>query len=231
MLAAGGGIFFGGWLTAYTDLAFLPFLAVGLLGGVTLWLSGHMARRTRAGALAADRWRAFARYLRQLAPGTTNGAAGDVFERYLPYAIVFGLDKSWIERFAAAGAAAPAWYGGSPIGGPPIVVGGPGWYGGPVWYPGPGAPSGGGPQPGPGPAPDHGMPAGRSMEGGLQGMSDSLADMLNRASDVFASGMGSSHGGHDWTSGGWGGSDWSGGGAGDFGGGSGASGGGGGGFS
>jgi hypothetical protein len=47
--------------------------------------------------------------------------------------------------------------------------------------------------------------------GGLQGASDSLTEMLNRASDVF------SHGG---------GSDWSGGGFGDFGGSSGAGGGG-----
>jgi len=197
-----GAIFLGGPLTAYTDLAFLPFLGLLVLGAVVLWAAGRMPRRTRAGALAADRWRAFRRYLAQLAAGQ-SAAARDVFERYLPYAIAFGLDKRWIERFATVGTPAPAWYSPAPWPPGPIIIAGPGWGG--EWgshgsrrgeaQTGPREPEGGS------------FPA--HEPGGLQGVSDALADLLNRTSEVLA------HGG---------GSDWSGGGAGGFGGGGGGGG-------
>src|SRR5205823_4138417 len=119
VLAAAGGLIFGGWLAAYADLAFVPFIGIGILGAALLFLAG--------------------------------------------------------------GASGPAWDGG-----PPVVVGGAGWDGGPVWYGGPRAdttPSWGG---GHGPAPgstastDAGLGHGPSGPGGLQGISDSLDDMLNR---------------------------------------------------
>ncbi len=207
-----GAIVVGGWLARYADLALLPFFALLVVGGVTLWLAGHMPRRTRAGALAADRWAAFRRHLERVAAGS-GGAGRDDLERYLPYATAFGLDRAWMGRMAAVGAPAPAWYQG---------------HGGPVLVPVPygswdrGSQDGGSAHLGRGGSTEApgsgGDPVGSSGGdpgfGGLQDFSDSLSDMLNQASGVF------SHGG---------GSDWSGGGFGDFGGG-GDSGGGGGGF-
>jgi hypothetical protein len=207
---AAGAIFVGGWLAPYTDLGWLPFAGLLLLGAALLWLAPHMPRRTRAGALAAQRWAAFRRYLTGLATGRDTGQR-DEFERYLPYAVAFGLDRAWMQQFAAAGAPAPSWY----QGGGPVIIGTPGWYpwgyGG--WY-GDGMGHGG---TGGGPGWEHGGPApgGHPGFGGPQAASDSLADMLGRASDVF------SHGGD---------SGWSGGGFGDFGGSSGGGGGGGSGF-
>jgi hypothetical protein len=209
-----GAIFVGGWLAPYTDLGWLPFAGLLLLGGGLLWLAPHMPQRTRAGALAAQRWAAFRRYLTGLATGR-DAAQADEFERYLPYAVAFGLDRAWMERFAAAGAPAPGWY----QGGGPVIVGTPGWYpwgwgggyhGGSPWDGGHAGPSSGSNWGQAGTAPG-GFPG----FGGPQEASDSLADMLGRASDVFSSG---------------GDSGWSGGGFGDFGGSSGGGGGGGSGF-
>jgi hypothetical protein len=215
ILAVIGGIVLGGWLATYSDLVLLPFSGVVVLGVGLVWLARHMPRRTRAGALAAERWAAFRAHLAQLAGGR-EPAQREEFERYLPYATAFGLDRAWIERFAAVGAPAPTWYHGGTNG--PVIIATPGWggrYGGGVGVPGgwggPGPTYSGGQQPA-----DFGgtsaPPPSYYGPGGLQGMSGSLSDMLNRASDVFA------HGG---------GSDWSGGGFGDFGGSSGGGGGGG----
>ncbi|HLH21565.1 MAG TPA: DUF2207 domain-containing protein [Chloroflexota bacterium] len=201
-----GAIFVGGWLETYSDLGWLPFVGLLALGGVLLALAPHMPQRTRAGALAAQRWRAFRRYLTGLASGRDT-AQHDEFQRYLPYAVAFGLDRAWIERFAASGAPAPAWY----QGGGPVIIGTPGWY--PWGYGGYG---GGWGHAGGGAGHAGAGPGGPPGFGGPQQASDSLAEMLGRASDVF------SHGGD---------SGWSGGGFGDFGGSSGGGGGGGGGFS
>ena len=57
-----GAIFIGGWLAPYTDLGWLPFAGLLVLGAALLWVAPHMPQRTRAGALAAQRWAAFRRY-------------------------------------------------------------------------------------------------------------------------------------------------------------------------
>jgi hypothetical protein len=214
LLAVGGGlgaVVVGGWLAPYTDLGWLPFVGLLVLGGGLLWLAPHMPQRTRAGALATQRWAAFRRHLTELATGV-DAATREEFERYLPYAVAFGLDRAWLERFAAVGAPAPGWY----QGGGPVIIGMPGGYG----YPGGwGGGHYGGGSTGPVSGPDWGQagtaPSGFPGFGGPQEASDSLADMLGRASDVFSTG---------------GDSGWSGGGFGDFGGSSGGGGGGGSGF-
>ena len=74
-----------------------------------------------------------------------DNAAG-IFEKYLPYAVAFGLERTWVSRFAQAGAPAPDWYGGfGGYGGGwfdpevgrrsrrrTVWVGGPGWGGVPT---------------------------------------------------------------------------------------------------
>jgi len=89
------------------------WFAVAIMSLVWLVLflvSGAMPRKTRAGAEAAARWRAFRRYLSDIERYDRLEEARDRFERYLPYAIAFGLAQDWIAKFAAAGASAPSWY-------------------------------------------------------------------------------------------------------------------------
>jgi hypothetical protein len=158
--------------------------------------------------------------------GDDGERAAELVERTLPYAVALGVDRAWVQKFASVGAPPPRWM--QP---PVIVVGGAPWgtpMGGPWVGPlGPGAPWGGPhhghwrgrPSPGPGGAPGSASsapPAGQDAAGsGPEGWSNSLADLINAASEVM--GRGGSGG---WSGGGAGGGSFGGGGHGGGGGGS-----------
>lgn len=99
-----------GALHPYTDVGALPCAAVGAVGLALAVAGRYMPRRTPAGAAQAARWRAFRRYLAQIGRYTDLAAAREAFDRYLPYAIAFGLERAWIASFAAVGTPAPSWY-------------------------------------------------------------------------------------------------------------------------
>ena len=58
-----------------------------------------MPQRTRAGAQEQRKWEAFRNYLDDLAEFQDLETAQQTFERYLPYAIAFGVEKPWVRRF------------------------------------------------------------------------------------------------------------------------------------
>ena len=98
-----------------SPFAWFPTVAAVGLALVVIRLSGSMPRKTAAGAEAAARWRAFRRYLASITKYERVAEATGIFDRYLPYAVAFGVDRAWIATFAAVGTAAPAWY--DPAGG------------------------------------------------------------------------------------------------------------------
>src|SRR5699024_3556986 len=122
----------------------------------------------------------FRRYLEDIDQHVNLEESKAIFEKYLPYAVAFGLDSSWIQKFAQTSAPMPAWFG-------PMAFGGPGRYRRPfmpagMWM----MPMGGGMrqtrQGGRGTGGSGGgMPDLQGMSdsaaGGLQGGSDSIFDM------------------------------------------------------
>ena len=208
----------------YTDVAAWPFIGLLVVGVVLRFASGSMPRRTAAGTLEAARWRAYGRHLARLGPKAWNRGINseddeaEAVERTLPYAVALGVDRAWVQKFAAVGARPPRWMHGPPV----VVIGGPGW-GGPM-----GMPGGGywGPWQGRG-APGRGGPSGENNQSGGDGAppvlgadsldrgSNSLADLLNAASEALSRG-----GGSGWSGGGSGGGGFSGGSGGSGGGGS-----------
>lgn len=95
----------------FAPLAFFPLFALELFFIGLLGLSRVMPQRTAAGATAFAKWNAFKRYLAQVEKYTSLDQAQDQFAKYLPYAIAFGLEKTWIEKFSRSPAApAPSWY-------------------------------------------------------------------------------------------------------------------------
>jgi hypothetical protein len=188
------------WVLFPVMVLFLLALGVALLGS-------RMPRKTLIGAEAAAKWRAFRRYLDDIEKYEKVEESREIFDRYLPYAIAFGLENSWVTKFASVGAPSPSWYG-------PVVIGGPfemdpfpgrGGYGrlgggtvivgpGGGWTNGGGQREGGGGDIHPPGMQDVSDSAGRS----LQRSSDSLLDMFNTAAKVFG-GFGGGGGG------GWGG--------------------------
>lgn len=186
-----------------------PCLAVAFgLGGISLLIAGRfMPVKSPKGAESAAKWEAFRNFLSRIEQMTDLGEASDQFEKFLPYAIAFGMNQSFVTKFARM-ADTPA----------------PGWY---VPYPrrrGYAGGSGGG-----GLAKE--MPAGAgagsgglqsmsdSMAGGLQSMSDGLTTMLNSAGRIMRSAPSSSgsSGGGGFSGGGFSGGGGGGGGGAGFG--------------
>ena len=218
-----GGFFLFGIVGTFAPLIIVPIIATAILGLALIIVSGSMPRKTRAGSEAAQKWMAFRRYLDDIDQYDNVAEAKTIFDQYLPYAIAFGLERSWVNKFASVDTPAPQWYGpvgdwntGGPYrsgrlprsrrGGGTVIIPGGGW-GGPI---GGGGGGGGG---------DFDLPDLQDMSdaGGqnLQGMSDGLFDLFNEASKAFTSFSGGS-GGRGGRSGGFGGFS---GGGGSFGGG------------
>jgi hypothetical protein len=174
--------------------AALPFVVLFILGLVMRSLSGGMPRRTEAGAEATAKWNAFKRYLEDIQKYEKLDESADIFEKYLPYAVAFGLDRSWVQKFSQASTPAPTWIG--PIGGPVVILdGGGGGYPRPRVRPHTGPwifPTGGTTSQGRGGGGDVDLPdfgglqdwSDRSARN-LQAGSDTLIDMLNSAGRAF----------------------------------------------
>ena len=70
-------------------IAWLPGVALIMLGSACLLVGTAMPRKTQAGALEAARWRAFATHLRKVSRAEKPVSA--LPPHYLPYAVAFGL--------------------------------------------------------------------------------------------------------------------------------------------
>ncbi len=194
ILTVGAGIAASVLLAQTASAVICPFVAVGIVA-VALIIAGQaMPVKTRLGAEHAARWRAFRRYLQEIERHSKLEEATDRFDRFLPYAVAFGLERSWINKFAAVPATPiphwyyPAWIAARPSGGNDL------------------RPTGGG---------GRGIPSldamSRGMATGLSSMSAGLVAMLNTASSAMVSQPQSSGGGGR---GGWSGGGFSSGGGG-----------------
>jgi len=66
---------------------------------------------TPAGEEQAARWKGFAAYLEQVSKEDAPAIRPDYFERYLPYAAVFGLGSHWAKYFQSLGGVPlPIWF-------------------------------------------------------------------------------------------------------------------------
>jgi hypothetical protein len=100
----------------YSPWAALPALVIAGLSVVLRLTARALPQRTRSGAEEVAKWRAFERYLKDLEKYDNVESAKTNFERFLPYAIVFGLEKDWVNRFHAAGVPRPSWIDASDLG-------------------------------------------------------------------------------------------------------------------
>ena len=105
------------WLGGLSLVNLLPVAGALFLSGlVVMVLSGRMPARTAAGSAVLMQARGFQRYLETAEADQIKFEEGqDVFSRYLPYAIIFGVAERWARVFdelARSGAAVtqPTWY-------------------------------------------------------------------------------------------------------------------------
>jgi len=129
---AGFGVLVAGVVLTYllakhTHLG-LVGLAVALLGLVLIPLSRFAPARTGKGSAALARVLGFRQYIATAEAGQLKfEEATDVFSRYLPFAIVFGLTERWAAVFGNIAAnttngAGLGWYTG-PVGWSPLYFG------------------------------------------------------------------------------------------------------------
>lgn len=194
-----GGIAVGALLADISIGVVFPFIGLGFFGLVAIGASSAMPVKTRTGSEAKAAWLAFKRYLENVTKYTKLEEATDQFDKYLPYAIAFGIDRGWINTFARVNTPVPIWY--YPYFGPHV-------YGSPTSTGGGGVGNLGTPS-------VQGMS--NSLAGSLQGMSSGLTSMLNSAASTFQSHPSSSGSGGGWSGGGFSGGGGGGGGSAGFG--------------
>lgn len=214
------GVFFSAPILDFSPAFFCLPLAVGLVGIMMAIIGQHMPARTQTGAEETAKWNAFREYLQNIERYTDLTQATDQFDRYLPYAVAFGLDRAWIGRFSkVANTPLPPWYY-------PTAMGRP-YHRGYGYGQGMGGGLGGGgsanPLPGElarandGPLSLDQMSS--QMGAGLSSLSTNLSTMLNTAASTMTSRPSSSGGGGggSFSGGGGGGGGGSGGGSSGFG--------------
>ena len=113
---AGGGLT---WLLATRTAYGLLGVAVLVSGILLLILAPRMPARTAKGTALLAQAKGFRLYLEKAEANQIRFEEGeDIFSRYLPFAIVFGVAERWAKVFAAlaasgAAVAIPTWYVGS----------------------------------------------------------------------------------------------------------------------
>ena len=202
----GIGFFLGIFFAEYTTMFPCLFGGMVLTGIAAIIAGGAMPAKTVKGSEAAARWKAFKVYLQRIDKIEDLKTVGELFDKYLPYAIALGIRDSFVRKFAAEPSTpVPIWW----------VPYGHHRYGGPATTTSTGRTSRtAGPR---GPGGLEGMAG--SMTGGLASMSAGLTSMLNSTGRVLRSAPSSSgtSGGGGFSGGGFSGGGGGGGGSAGFG--------------
>jgi uncharacterized membrane protein YgcG len=108
---------FGGAL-----LFFVPTIASGavlwllmslVLSCGVVFLTMYTPRHNTKGALLTEKWLGFKLYLETAERYRMQNLTPEIFEKYLPYAMIFGVEKKWAKNFEAMHLPPPQWYSGA----------------------------------------------------------------------------------------------------------------------
>jgi hypothetical protein len=104
------GFFVYAFVAEYAPLAACVWLALVVVATAFSIVGLSMPKRTLKGVTLTEKIKAFKRYLEHIDQYTQVAEAQDQFEKYLSYAIAFGLEKSWVAKFSQVDTPAPTWY-------------------------------------------------------------------------------------------------------------------------
>lgn len=100
------------YLASYVELgglAWVGFVFLTCLVSLVVWMRFN-PRLSSAGFVDRENWLGFKRYLETAEKYRLQNLTPDLFEKYLPYAMVFGVEKKWAKNFEALNLQAPSWY-------------------------------------------------------------------------------------------------------------------------
>lgn len=87
------------------------FLGVVIASMVIINLSDTMPKRTKKGRSALEDWLGFRKYLIEYPEHVGfEQIQQDIFIKYLPYAVVLGVERQWADHFVNAPIQIPDWY-------------------------------------------------------------------------------------------------------------------------
>jgi uncharacterized membrane protein YgcG len=114
---------YGGWAAVLSSFGFFGFFFYGLgipvfLTGIVVGIFSRLApQRTEKGVLAKEHALGFKLYLDTAERYVVRKMTPETFERFLPYAMVFGIEKKWAEKFKNIYTdRSPEWYHSSSMG-------------------------------------------------------------------------------------------------------------------
>ncbi len=108
----------GGAISSAIGAAPVAFVAAGIAIGLIMVIIGyHMPARTIEGARTLEKVLGFGEFLERVDKERFERVVKtpEMFERYLPYAMAFGVEKKWAKAFEDIYMEAPSWYAGSSI--------------------------------------------------------------------------------------------------------------------
>ncbi len=110
---------------AWLDMTPLPFVIAGVASGLIVAAFGRiMPARTVEGARALERVLGFEEFLRRVEGDRLERVVKtpEMFERFLPFAMAFGVERKWAKAFQDIYREPPTWYVGATAG--PFDLGG-----------------------------------------------------------------------------------------------------------
>ena len=109
LIAIGGGMMAAGFL-----MTPVPFIVAGaLVAGILLWFSLIMPARTDAGTRALEQVLGFEEFLRRVESEHLKRIIighPELFDRFLPFAMAFGVERKWARAFEGIYTQPPTWY-------------------------------------------------------------------------------------------------------------------------
>ncbi len=107
--------FFGGVWWGVLQWRFDLFILIISLAFSCLWVlvMRREARLNDRGIKLKQDWLGFVLYLKTAERYRLQNLTPDLFEKYLPYAIIFGIERKWAKAFEGMTMMPPEWYGGS----------------------------------------------------------------------------------------------------------------------
>ncbi len=130
------GLFFAGlifskylWGSSLENKQIIILTSALIVVSVALWaFIKFEARLSAKGRILKDDWLGFKLYLKTAEKYRMQNLTPDLFEKYLPYAMIFGVEKKWAKNFETMHLAPPNWYGSTAIYGSSVSSGGTGSF-------------------------------------------------------------------------------------------------------
>ncbi len=107
---SGGVLFFGFAFLLIIPGLFITVISIFLLSIGLSIVGNYMPAKTKEGAKILNRIKGFRMYLYTAERFRVQDLTPETFEKFLPYAMVFGIEKQWGERFKDIYKKAPDWY-------------------------------------------------------------------------------------------------------------------------